>query len=113
MRVVVIFLAMAVAAGLIPAAQCVVTCAEPAGIPPCHRSSGKQTPTPRGSCDSMMMAGESAVLRPAEVGVYTSQTAILADVAGLIIPSASPLELASFRHIRPVPRDAHHLVLRL
>ena len=113
MRATAILLAMAVTAGLVPAAQCVVRCAEPLNSPPCHRSSGKQAPKPRGNCDSIMLAGESAALRPADAGTDTGNTAILPDAAAPVTPSAAPLELALFHRQPLTPRNARHLVLRL
>jgi len=112
MRAAVILLAMAVTASLIPGMQCVVKCAEPAGIPPCHRSSGKPAPIPRENCESVMMAGESAVLRSAAVGVDSGYGAILPDIAAPLSAASTQLKLASFRHLPP-PLDARHIVLRI
>ena len=113
MRVAVIFLAMVVAAGLIPGAQCVLKCAEPASAPPCHQAPGKQSPEPRGTCDSLMMTGESTALRTAHQEVDSGHWVVLPDAAAHLIPAAVPLKLASFRQLPGPPGDARPLVLRI
>ena len=109
----VLFLAVVVATGLIPGAECVVRCAEPASTPPCHHAPGKQAPTPRGACDSLMLAGESPVMRSASHGIDNGEPVILPQAAGLTRPAATALLLAWFRQPARPPDGAYNVVLRL